>query len=192
MIMSDLTQILRAVQRGEPQAANELLPAVYAELRTLAAQRMARERPGHTLQPTALVHEAYLRLVGDRDAAKWSGRTHFLAAAAEAMRRILIESARRKKRLKHGGHLERVNIDEVDLPLPMREDELLALDDALNRLATVDRRAAEMVKLCFFVGLTQAEAARELDISVATAERVWAFGRTWLFRELRLSGKLGG
>lgn len=189
--MSDLTQILQVVQRGEPRAANDLLPAVYAELRTLAAQRMARERPGHTLQPTALVHEVYLRLVGDNDEAKWSGRTHFFAAAAEAMRRILIESARRKSRLKHGGHLERVDVDAVELPLPMPADELLALNDALDRLAKVDRRAAELVKLCFFMGLTQAEAARELGISVATAERVWAFGRTWLFRELQSNGKMG-
>jgi RNA polymerase sigma factor (TIGR02999 family) len=190
--MSDLTQILEAVQRGEARATNELLPAVYAELRSLAAQKMARERPGHTLQPTALVHEAYLRLIGGSDSATWSGRTHFFAAAAEAMRRILIESARRKQRLKHGGHLERVDIEAVEVPLPMPEDDLLALDDALDRLATVDRRAAEMVKLCFFMGLTQAEAAKELGISLATAERVWAFGRTWLFREMRAQGKVGG
>lgn len=128
--MSDLTQILEAVQRGEARATNELLPAVYAELRSLAAQKMTRERPGHTLQPTALVHEAYLRRIGGSDSATWSGRTHFFAAAAEAMRRILIESARRKQRLKHGGHLERVDIEAVEVPLPMPEDDLLALDDA--------------------------------------------------------------
>jgi RNA polymerase sigma factor (TIGR02999 family) len=138
------------------------------------------------------VHEAYLRLIGSGDSAKWSGRTHFIAAAAEAMRRILIESARRKQRLKHGGHLERVNIDEDELPLPMPADELLALNDALDRLANVDRRAAELVKLCFFMGLTQAQAAKELGISLATVERVWAFGRTWLFRELRSNGEIVG
>lgn len=183
--MSELTQIRKAVQRGDRQASADLLPAVYAELRSLAAHKMARERPGHTLQPTALVHEAYLRLVGSGDAQRWAGRTHFFAAAAEAMRRILIESARRKHRLKHGGNVERVDLDEVDLPLPMPDDKLLALNDALDRLATVDARAAEMVKLCFFVGLTQEQAARELGISVATAERIWSFARTWLFREMQ-------
>lgn len=183
--MSDLTQILEAVQRGDRQAAAEVLPAVYGELRKLAAYKMARERPGHTLQPTALVHEAYLRLVGPGDSPQWAGRTHFFAAAAEAMRRILVESARRKSRLKHGGHLERVELDEVDLPLPMPDDQLLALNDAIDRLAAVDTRAAEMVKLCFFVGLTQEQAARELGVSVATAERIWSFARTWLFRELQ-------
>jgi RNA polymerase sigma factor (TIGR02999 family) len=183
--MSELTQILETVQRGDRHAAAELLPAVYDELRRLAAHKMEREKPGHTLQPTALVHEAYLRLVGTGDSQRWAGRTYFFAAAAEAMRRILVESARRKKRLRHGGHLERVDIDEVDLPLPMPDDELLALDAALDRLATVDSRATLMVKLCFFVGLTQEQAARELGVSVATAERIWSFARTWLFREIK-------
>lgn len=187
--MSELTQILDAVQRGDRHAAAELLPAVYGELRKLAAYKMAHERPDHTLQPTALVHEAYLRLVGSGDSQQWAGRTHFFAAAAEAMRRILVESARRKRRLKHGGHLERVDFEEVNLPLPMPDDELLALDDALDRLAAVDARAAEMVKLCFFVGLTQEQAAKELGVSVATAERVWAFARTWLFREVRMQSE---
>jgi RNA polymerase sigma factor (TIGR02999 family) len=179
------------VERPEPvpdrvlHAASELLPAVYDQLRQLAAHKMARERPGQTLQPTALVHEAYLRLVNVQDPQQWAGRTHFFAAAAEAMRRILIERARRKQCLKHGGHLERVDLDDVALPLTMPEEQLLALDEALDRLVAVDSRSAQMVKLCFFVGLTQEEAAKELGVSVATAERIWSFARTWLFREVR-------
>src|SRR5262245_57838655 len=152
--MSQVTQILQAVEQGDTKAAEQLLPLVYTELRRLAAYKMSEERPGHTLQATALVHEAWLRLVGDQ-APKFQNRAHFFSAAAEAMRRILVESARRKKRLKHGGQLERVDVDEVELPLPMPDDELLALDEALHRLAHVDARAAEVVKLCFFVGLTQ-------------------------------------
>ena len=182
--MSDVTQILEAIQQGNPKAAEELLPLVYEELRKLAAHKMAGERPGQTLQPTALVHEAWLRLVGDR-AFEFENRAHFFAAAAEAMRRILVESARRKKRLKHGGQLERVEVDAVELPLPMPDDEMLALDEALDRLATVDSRAADMVKLCFFVGLTQEQAARELAVSLSTAERLWSFARAWLFREMQ-------
>jgi RNA polymerase sigma factor (TIGR02999 family) len=170
---------------GEASSANELLPLVYQELRRLAAHKMASEALGHTLQPTALVHEAFLRLIGPGETQQWDGRGHFFAAAAEAMRRILVESARRKKRLKHGGQLERVDIDAVDIPLPMPDDELLVLDEALDRLATVDTRAAEMVKLCFFVGLTQEQAGKELGISLATAERLWGFARAWLFRELQ-------
>src|SRR5258708_5266301 len=182
--MSDVTQILQAVERGDAKAAHELLPLVYNELRRLAAYRMANEAPGHTLQPTALVHEAWLRLVGD-EAAKFQNRAHFFGAAAEAMRRILVESARRKKRLKHGGELKRVDVGEVELPLPMPGEELLALDEALDRLATVDSRAAEVVKLCFFVGLTQEQAAKELGFSLATAERLWSFARAWLFQEMQ-------
>ena len=181
--MSEVTHILEAIQRGRPQAAEKLLPLVYDELRKLATYKMANERPGQTLQPTALVHEAWLRLVGDR-AFEFENRGHFFAAAAEAMRRILVESARRKKCLKHGGLMERVDMDAVELPLPMPDDELLALDEALNRLTTVDPRAAEVVKLCFFVGLTREQAARELDISLSTAERLWGFARAWLFREM--------
>ena len=158
---------------------------ILGELRRLAAHKMAGEAPGHTLQPTALVHEAYLRLVGTGQSQQWDGRGHFFGAAAEAMRRILVESARRKKRLKHGGELQRVDAEAVELPLPMPDDELLALDEALDRLATVDTRAAQVVKLCFFVGLTQQEAAREMDVSVATAERLWSFARAWLYREMR-------
>jgi len=183
--MSDVTQILNAAVRGDAKATDELLPLVYHELRRLAAYRMANEASGHTLQPTALVHEAYLRLVGASESQQWDGRTHFFAAAAEAMRRILIEAARRKRRLKHGGELERVAIEWIDLPLPMPDDELLALDEALNRLTTVDERAANVVKLCFFVGMTQEEAAKELGISLATAERLWSFARAWLFREMK-------
>jgi len=182
--MSQVTQILQVVEQGDENAAEQLTPLVYQELRRLAAYKMSQERPGHTLQPTALVHEAWLRLVGDQ-ASKFQNRAHFFGAAAEAMRRILVESARRKKRLKHGGQLERVNADEVELPLPLPDDELLALDEALDRLATVDCRAAEVVKLCFFVGLTQEQAGTELGVSLATAERLWSFARAWLFQEMQ-------
>ncbi|HEX5220921.1 MAG TPA: sigma-70 family RNA polymerase sigma factor [Verrucomicrobiae bacterium] len=185
--MSDVTQILNAVARGDAQATDALLPVVYNELRRLAAYRMANEVSGHTLQPTALVHEAYLRLVGSSVPQEWDGRTHFFAAAAEAMRRILVESARRKRRLKHGGEFQRVGIEDIDVPLPMPDDELIALDEALDRLAKVDERAAHVVKLCFFVGMTQEEAAKELGVSRATAERLWSFARAWLFREIRKS-----
>jgi RNA polymerase sigma factor (TIGR02999 family) len=182
--MSDLTQILQAIENGDAKAANELLPVVYQELRRLAAHKMANEAPGHTLQPTALVHEAWLHLGGDEQP-NWQSRAHFFGAAAEAMRRILVDRAREKKALKRGGDLKRVDLDGIDLPSPMPDDELLALDEALDRLVTVDTRAAEMVKLCFFVGLTQEEAARELGVSLSTAERVWGFARAWLLREVR-------
>jgi RNA polymerase sigma factor (TIGR02999 family) len=183
--MSEVSSILERVEHGDAKAAEQLLPLVYEELRRLAAYRMANEVPGHTLQPTALVHEAYLRLVGPSQPQQWDGRGHFFAAAAEAMRRILVDSARRKKCLKHGGQLERADVDTVELPLPMPDDELLALDEALNRLATVDSRAADVVTLCFFVGLTQEQAAKELGVSVSTAERLWGFARVWLFREMQ-------
>jgi RNA polymerase sigma factor (TIGR02999 family) len=183
--MSAITIILTRAEQGDSKAANELLPLVYQELRRLAAHKMANEAPGHTLQPTALVHEAYLRLVGPAQSQQWHGRGHFFAAAAETMRRILVDRAREKKALKRGGDLQRVDLDSIELPSPMPDDELLALDEALDRLATVDTRAAEMVKLCFFVGLTQEEAARELGVSLATAERVWGFARSWLLREVR-------
>ena len=182
--MSEVTQILKGIERSENHAAEELLPLVYQELRRLAAWHLANERPGQTLQATALVHEAYLRLVGKEDS-QWKSRRHFFGAAAEAMRRILVENARRKKRLKHGGHLERVNTDDVDIPSPMPDDDLLAMDEALDRLAEVDSRAAEVVKLCFFVGLTQEQAASHLEVSVATVERAWSFARAWLFREIQ-------
>jgi RNA polymerase sigma factor (TIGR02999 family) len=183
--LNQITQVLQAVERGDPRAAEELLPLVYDELRKLAAARMANEAPGHTLQPTALVHEAWLRLVGNDAQKPFANRAHFFGAAAEAMRRILVDRARQKQALKRGGHLERVDFDGMELPSPMPDDELIALDEALNRLATVDTRAAEMVKLCFFVGLTQPEAARELGVSLATAERIWGFARAWLLRELK-------
>jgi RNA polymerase sigma factor (TIGR02999 family) len=181
--MSEVTQILEAIQLGQPNAAEKLLPLVYDELRKLAAHKMAHEKPGHTLQPTALVHEAWLRLVGDQ-ASEFENRGNFFSAAAEAMRRILVEGARRKKALKHGGQLIRVDADALELPLPMPDDELLALDEALNRLVNVDERAAEIVKLCFFVGLTQEQAARELNVSLSTAQRLWNFARAWLFGEM--------
>lgn len=184
--MNDVTRILERAQQGDARAASELLPLVYGELRRLAAHKMAQEAPGNTLQPTALVHEAWLRLVTPEQQAQFQNRAHFFGAAAEAMRRILVDRAREKKALKRGGrNLERVDLDAVELPSPMPDDELLALDEALDRLATVDTRAAEMVKLCFFVGLTQEEAARELGVSLATAERIWAFARAWLLREVR-------
>ena len=186
--MRDVTQILKAAERGDALAAAQLLPLVYGELRRLAAQKMAQEAPGHTLQPTALVHEAWMRLVGD-EAPLFENRAHFFGAAAEAMRRILVESARRKKRVKHGGELERVDVDAVEVPLPMPDDELLALDEALKGLAVVDARAAEVVKLCFFVGLTQEQAAQELGISISTTERLWSFARAWLFREMEKTRK---
>jgi RNA polymerase sigma factor (TIGR02999 family) len=182
--MTEVSRILTALERGDAQAAGQLLPLVYEELRRLAAHRLAHEAPGQTLQPTALVHEAWLHLGGDAQPT-WQSRAHFFGAAAEAMRRILVDRAREKKALKRGGDLKRVDLDAVELVSPMPDDELLALDEALDRLATVDTRAAEMVKLCFFVGLTQEEAARELGVSLSTAERVWGFARSWLLREVR-------
>ena len=175
---------MQRVEHGDPKAAAELLPIVYEELRRLAAHKMAQEAPGHTLQPTALVHEAWLQLGGDKPPS-WQNRAHFFGAAAEAMRRILVDRAREKKALKRGGDLKRVDLDAVELLAPMPGDELLALDEALDRLASVDTRAAEMVKLCFFVGLTQEESACELGVSLATAERIWGFARAWLLREIR-------
>jgi RNA polymerase sigma factor (TIGR02999 family) len=182
--MNDVTQIFQAIEHGDANAAHGLLILVYDELRRVAARKMAREVPGQTLQPTALVHEAWLHLGGDEQPT-WQNRAHFFGAAAEAMRRILVDRARAKQALKRGGDLQRVDLDAVELASPMPDDELLALNEALDRLSTVDTRAAEMVKLCFFVGLTQEEAARELGISIATAERVWGFARAWLLREVK-------
>ncbi len=183
-VMNDVTQILQAVERGDSKAAHELLALVYDELRRVAAHKMAYEAPGQTLQPTALVHEAWLHLGGDQQP-PWQNRAHFFGAAAEAMRRILVDRARGKQSLKRGGDLQQVDLESVEPASPMPDDELLALDEALDRLATVDTRAAKMVKLCFFVGLTQDEAARELGVSLATAERVWGFARAWLLREMQ-------
>jgi RNA polymerase sigma factor (TIGR02999 family) len=179
-----VTVILNAVQQGDPEAAEALLPLVYNELRQLAAWHLSKERPGQTLQATALVHEAYLRLIGQEDPG-WQGRRHFFGAAAEAMRRILVENARRKMRQKHGGEWKRMDLENLDLPSPVPDDTLLAVDEALNRLGDFDPRAAELVKLCFFVGLTQEQVARELDVSISTVERTWAFARAWLFREIQ-------
>jgi RNA polymerase sigma factor (TIGR02999 family) len=180
----EITRLLEEMREGDPQAAEELLSQVYRELRALAASKMAREAPGQTLQPTALVHEAWLRL-GGGTGYRFPDRAYFFAAAGEAMRRILVESARRKQRLKHGGNLERVDIEHVDLAAPLPDEELLALDEALNRLDQTDARAAELVKLCFFVGLTQEQAAKELGVSISTVERKWAYARAWLFREIQ-------
>ncbi len=179
-----ITRMLEGVREGDPKAAEELLSHVYRELRILAACKMAHEAPGQTLQATALVHEAWLRLVGS-GGQKFPERAYFFAAAGEAMRRILVESARRKNRLKRGGNLQRVELEQVQLAAPMPDDELLALDEALNRLGQTDARAAELVNLCFFVGLTQEQAAKELGVSISTVERKWAYARAWLFREIQ-------
>jgi RNA polymerase sigma factor (TIGR02999 family) len=180
----EITQLLDALCRGEMQSHERLIPILYAELRKLAGSRMAREASGHTLQPTGLVNEAWLRIFGRNDC-RWENRAHFFAAAGEAMRRILVENARRKKRLKRGGQLHRVDVDEVTLATPMPDEDLLALDEALQRLAAVDPRAGGVVNLCFFVGLTQEQAAKELGLSLSTVERTWAFARAWLFREIQ-------
>ena len=182
--MTDVTQILSQIEHGDPAAAEQLLPLVYEELRKLASQKIAQENPGQTLQATALVHEAYLRLVGSGPERKWQGRRHFFAAAAEAMRRILIESARRKKGIKHGGQLQRQDLLESELTAVAPPDELLALDDALTRLAHDDPPVAELVKLRYFAGLTIDQAARTLDISARTANRYWTYARAYLHQEL--------
>jgi RNA polymerase sigma factor (TIGR02999 family) len=179
--------MLSAIEHGDPSAAGQLLSLVYEELHKLAARKLAREKPGQTLQATALVHEAYLRLVGE-GADGWENRRHFFAAAAEAMRRILIEQARRKRRVRHGGGKQRVDLDEGCSLVEPPDDDLLALDEALTRLAALKPDRAEVVKLRFFAGLTMAETATALGISQATAERYWRFARTWLYAELRGEG----
>jgi RNA polymerase sigma factor (TIGR02999 family) len=179
--MSEITQVLNAIESGDPRAAEQLLPLVYNELRELAAQKMVHESPGQTLQATALVHEAFVRLVDQAQPQSWHGRGHFFAAAAEAMRRILIENARRKGRVRHGGGRQRVELDDVAVST---EDDLLALDEALERLAALDPVRAQVVKLRFFGGLTMAEVAQTLGISLTTAERYWSFARTWLYADL--------
>ena len=187
---SDVTRVLSAIDAGDPSAADQLLPLVYDELRKLAAARLAKEKPGQTLQATALVHEAYVRLVDtakqDEPAApaKWNSRAHFFGAAAEAMRRILVENARRKDRLKHGREHKRVDLESGCLVSEAPSLDLLALDEALTRLASVEPAKAELVKLRFFAGLTMTEAAAVLDISLATAERYWTFAKSWLGAEL--------
>ena len=190
--MTDVTRILSAIEKGDPHAADQLLPLVYDELRKLAAQRLAQELPGQTLQATALVHEAYLRLVmparGSRESRKgqlWEGRRHFFAAAAEAMRRILINRARDRGRLKRGGGWRRLHLEHIDLSVTEPPDELLLLNDALDKLAQEDPACAELVKLRFFAGLTLDEAAKTLGVVRRTADRYWAFARSWLYAALR-------
>jgi RNA polymerase sigma factor (TIGR02999 family) len=181
--VSDVTRILRSIQAGEARAAEELLPLVYEELRKLAAHKMAQEAPGHTLQPTALVHEAWLRLFRGEQA-DWNGRAHFFGAAAEAMRRILVEHARRKQAVRHGGGQGRVDVDRIEIAAPAKDEELLALHEALEELSRRDPRKAELVKLRYFVGLRTEEAAEILGISVPTADRWWNYSRAWLCQEI--------
>ena len=184
--MNEVTRILNAIERGDLRATDELLPIVYEELRLLAAQKLSRELPGQTLQATALVHEAYLRLLGD-EGPSWQSRGHFFAAAAEAMRRILVENARSKKRLKRGGERQRVDLEDVQLTSSEPCDDLLALDEALQKLARIDKPKAELVKLRFFAGLTGEQAAKALGISHNTADRYWAYARAWLHLEITRS-----
>jgi RNA polymerase sigma factor (TIGR02999 family) len=182
--MSDVTRILEAVAHGDPTAADELLPLVYQELRKLAAHKMAGQAPGHTLQPTALVHEAWLRLAGN-EPGRFTGRAHFFAAAAEAMRHILIDSARRKRAARHGGGQVRVDIEHVEIASLVDDEELLAVHDALDKLAAEDPQKAELAKLRYFVGLSFEEAAEVLGISVATAKRHWAYARAFLYEQIQ-------
>jgi RNA polymerase sigma factor (TIGR02999 family) len=186
--MSDVTRILSAIERGHGQAAEQLLPLVYDELRRLAAGKLARESPGQTLEPTALVHEAYLRLVDVDRAQHWDSRGHFFAAAAEAMRRILVDNARRKARPKHGGDQRRIDLERAGAVEPARGDDLIALDEALTKLAAEDPAKAELVKLRYFGGFTVDEAAELLGISRATANRYWTYARAWLYSEIRDAG----
>jgi len=183
LAMHDVTRILNTLPTGDPNAAAELLPLVYEELRKLARAKMSNELPNHTLQATALVHEAYLRLVGNEDLS-WANRAHFFSAAAEAMRRILIDHARRRQAQRHGGGQERVPLAELSIAAPADDDELLAVHDALEQLAIRDRPKAELVKLKYFGGLTTEEAAGVLGLSVPTAKRHWAYARAWMFREI--------
>lgn len=182
--MSDVTRILQSIEAGDPKAAEELLPLVYEELRKLAAARMSREQPGQTLQATALVHEAYLRLVDGEQARHWDSRGHFFCAAAEAMRRILIDAARRRQSAKRGGDLVRLELHDVDSALPRPENDLAALDEALTRLAELEPRTADLVKLRYFVGFTNKEAAEGLGISPRTADSLWSFAKAWLHDQL--------
>lgn len=183
--MTDVTQILCRIEQGDPSAAEQLMPLVYDELRKLAAAKLVHEQPGQTLQATALVHEAYLRLVRQDDALRWNSRGHFFAAAAEAMRRILINRARDRNRIKRGGGRRRLDLDQLIVADSTADDELLALDEALKRLAQEHPTCAELVKLRFFAGLTVAEAAATLRMSERTANRQWEFSRAWLFQAIR-------
>jgi len=182
--VSDVTHILERVEQGDSKAAEQLLPLVYEELRKLATHKMTNEAPGHTLQPTALVHEAWLRLTGSTGQ-EWNGRGHFFAAAAEAMRRILVENARRKRRVKHGGELQRVDMTTLDVAIFSDDGHLLAVDEALEKLAARDPLGAQLIKLRFFAGLPNVEAARLLGIPERTAKRTWAYARAWLYEELK-------
>src|SRR5437660_2625155 len=183
--MNDVTRILSALEQGDASAAEQLLPLVYDELRKLAAQRLGHEKPGQTLQATALVHEAYLRLVAAQKGECWDGRGHFFAAAAEAMRRILLNRARDKKRIKRGGERRRVDLDQLEIALDTSDEQLIALDEALTQLAVEDPDAARLVNLRFFAGLTLKDAADSLGLALRTAERQWAYARAWLFARLR-------
>jgi RNA polymerase sigma factor (TIGR02999 family) len=182
--MSDVTHILKAIDQGDPHAASQLLPLVYDELRRLAAQKLAQEKPGQTLDATALVHEAYLRLVGTAQEPHWNSRGHFFAAAAEAMRRILIDNARHKQRRKHGAGRQRVDLDDLEVAAPERRDDLLALDEALTLFSASDAQAAELVKLRYFAGLTLRQAAELLGIAPRTADLLWAYARSWLLEKI--------
>jgi RNA polymerase sigma factor (TIGR02999 family) len=183
--VGEVTQLLNAIEQGDPHAAAQLLPLVYDELRRLASQWLAQETPGQTLQPTALVHEAYMRLTGTADPqTHWANCRHFFAAAAEAMRRLVVENARRKKRKKHGGDRRRVSLEAAESMVETPSEDLLALDEALTRLSAHDPIKAEVVKLRFFAGLTMPEIAQSLDLSLATVERYWTYARTWLYAEL--------
>ena len=184
--MNEVTHILDRVQQGDPKAAEELLPLVYEELRRLAAQKMAHEAPGQTLQPTALVHEAWLRLAGPNPQ-PWNSRGHFFGAAAEAMRRILIDRARERQARRHGGGLERLDVGAVEVAAPQSDERLLAVNEALQRFESVDRTAAELVKLRCFAGLNMPEAAEALNLPLRSAERLWAYARAWLRREIGAS-----
>ena len=186
--MSEVTQLLGAIDAGDAKAADQLLPLVYEELRKLAAHRMANEAAGHTLQATALVHEAWLRLVGNENP-KFENRAHFFAAAAEAMRRILIDNARRKRAIRHGGGQQRVDLDQAELAAATEDDRLLAVDEALDKLAAQNKPEAELVKLRYFVGMTLEESAEALGISARTADNYWAHARAWLFRELKTQNR---
>jgi RNA polymerase sigma factor (TIGR02999 family) len=178
--MSDVTRILSQIESGDPAAAEQLLPLVYDELRKLAAAKLAQEKPGQTLQATALVHDAYLRLVDIEEAQHWDSRGHFFGAAAEAMRRILVDNAYRKKSLKRGGNRKRLDLDDIDPAIQPEDDDLLALDEALSRLAEVEPRTAELVKLRYFAGFTNKQAAELLGISPRTADSMWSYARAWL------------
>jgi RNA polymerase sigma factor (TIGR02999 family) len=186
--MSDVTRILTAIEQGDARAADQLLPLVYQELRRLAAQKISREPPGQTLQATALVHEAYIKLVG-AEAQNFSGRTHFFAAAAEAMRRILIDNARRKQRLKHGGGRQKVDLNDAEIAVEAPSEDLIALDDALEKLAQKDKVKADLVKLRYFAGLTLEQAAGLLNLPERTAKRSWAHARAWLYRQVNEEGR---